>query len=51
MYFNYLKTTSDNPQKEGNVMNDEELALLLNAKCKDIGIDFRENIFLKKPCC
>ena len=47
MYFNYLKTTSDNPQKEGNVMNDEELVLLLNAKCKDIGIDFRENIFLK----
>ena len=43
----YLKTFSDSPQKEGSVMNDEELVILLKAKCKDIGIHFRENMFLK----
>ena len=42
----YLKTMSES--KKGNtVMNDQELILLLQAKCKDIGINFRENMFFK----
>ena len=38
----YLKTMSES-KKGTNVMNDQELILLLQAKCKDIGINFREN--------
>ena len=41
----YLK--KDYSNKGGKVMDDEELILLLKAKCKDIGINFRENMFLK----
>ena len=42
----YLKTMSES-KKGTNVMNDQELILLLQAKCKDIGINFRENMFFK----
>ena len=42
----YLKTISES-KKVTSVMNDQELILLLQAKCKDIGINFRENMFLK----
>ena len=42
----YLKTMSES-KKGTNVMNDQELVLLLQAKCKDIGINFRENMFFK----
>ena len=42
----YLKSITEK-KRGGNTMNDEELALLLQAKCKDIGINFRENMFIK----
>ena len=34
-------------KEDGKVMNNEEIFLLLKAKCKDIGISFRENMFPK----
>ena len=46
----YLKALTN--RKDNNRMNNEELMILLKAKCKDIGINFRENMFLKfKEVC
>ena len=39
--------TITNSKKSGIILNDEELILLLQAKCRDIGINFRENMFYK----
>ena len=42
-----LKTISENKKNNTNTLSDDELVLLLKAKCHDIGIEFRENMFLK----
>ena len=42
----YIKTLASE-KVEGRVMSNEEIFLLLKAKCKDIGINFRENMYFK----
>ena len=42
----YIKTITSE-KVEGRVMSNEEIFLLLKAKCKDIGINFRENMYFK----
>ena len=42
----YIKTMVKE-KAEGRIMSNEEIFLLLKAKCKDIGINFRENMYFK----
>ena len=42
----YIKTMVKE-KAEGRIMTNEEIFLLLKAKCKDIGINFRENMYFK----
>jgi len=42
----YMKTLTDQ-KGDDIIMSNEEIFLLLKAKCKDIGINFRENMYFK----
>ena len=42
----FLKTIKDTTEDK-HILNDKEILLLIKAKCKDIGIDFRESMYIK----
>ena len=42
----FMKTIKES-KEDKHILNDDELLILINAKCKDIGIDFRDIMFNK----
>jgi Ran GTPase-activating protein (RanGAP) involved in mRNA processing and transport len=42
----FTKTIKES-EEDKQILNEKEISLLIKAKCKDIGIDFRETMFIK----
>ena len=42
----FIKTIRES-EEDKQILNEKEILILIKAKCKDIGIDFRESMFIK----